>query len=151
MIVESGKRLHVLLADDDADDHFIFNEAILQTKLPLELSYAEDGQKLLEVLENDVIPDVLFLDINMPNVNGIECLKAIRSKPRFKNLPIIIYTTTDFKPNIDTCFEYGANLFVVKPNSFNDLVKIIEKLCTIEWTTTATTPTLNFFKYQTLG
>lgn len=151
MIVECGKKLHVLLADDDADDLFIFNEAILHTKLPLEFSYAEDGRKLLEVLENDVIPDVLFLDINMPDVNGIECLKTIRSKSRFKKLPIIIYTTTDFKPNLETCFEYGANLFVVKPNSFNEIVKIIEQLCTIEWTSTATTPTADFFKFPTIG
>ena len=49
MILESGKKLHVLLADDDADDHFIFNVAVLYTKMKLEFSYAEDGRKLLEV------------------------------------------------------------------------------------------------------
>ena len=111
MSITTRKISHVLLADDDADDHFIFNVAVLYTKMKLEFSYAEDGRKLLEVLENKVLPD-----INMPNMNGIDCLKFIRSKPRFKNLPIIIYTTTDFKPNIETCFEYGAKLFVVKPN-----------------------------------
>ncbi len=150
MIVENGKKLHVL-ADDDEDDHLIFNEAILHTKLPLELSYAEDGRKLLEALENDVIPDVLFLDINMPNMNGLECLKAIRSKPGFKSLPIIIYSTTDFNPTVQTCFEYGANLYVVKPNSFNEIVKIIEQLCTIEWTSMANTPTADFFKFPSVG
>lgn len=151
MIVQNDKKLHVLLADDDADDLFIFNEAILHSKMPLELSYAEDGTKLLEFLDNDAIPDVLFLDINMPNLNGIECLKTIRSQAKFKKLPIIINSTTDFKPTIEKCYQYGANLFVVKPNSFHELVRIIEQLCTPEWTSTITTPTLDIFKFQSLG
>ena len=63
MIVQHEERIHVLLADDDPDDGFLFNEAVIQTKLPLLLSYFEDGQKLLKFLETGDIPDVLFLDV----------------------------------------------------------------------------------------
>ena len=80
MIVQHEERIHVLLADDDPDDHFLFNEAVIQTKLLLQLTYIEDGQKLLKFLETVDIPDVLFLDVNMPNTNGIEGLKLKRAQ-----------------------------------------------------------------------
>lgn len=125
--------LHILLADDDSDDSFLFNEAVEQSELPLTLSRAEDGNQLLTILEKQGSPDILFLDVNMPYKNGIECLHEIRSNQRFDNLPIVIYSTTNYKVNIDACYHGGADFYVVKPNSFDDILKMIKTVCTKDW------------------
>jgi CheY-like chemotaxis protein len=125
--------LHILLADDDSDDSFLFNEAVEQSDLPLTLSRAEDGNQLLSFLEKEGSPDILFLDVNMPYKNGIECLHEIRSNAKFDQLPIVIYSTTNYKVNIDACFEGGADFYVVKPNSFEDILKMIRTVCNKEW------------------
>ena len=146
---DSGK-LHILLADDDSDDCMLFNEAVAQSNLPLEFTWAEDGVQLLNMLQDpENAPDVLFLDVNMPYKNGIECLQEIRSKPQFEKLPIVIYSTTNYKVNIDSCYKGGANLYVIKPNLFSDILKMVRKLCTKEWTRTFSTPPPEFFIMST--
>lgn len=131
-IIENNT-LHILLADDDVDDTFLFNEAVEQSALPLKVSRAEDGNQLLKFLDNQDAPDLLFLDVNMPYKNGIECLLEIRAKQRFEALPIVIYSTTNYKGNIDACYHGGANFYVIKPNSFDDILKMVKKVCNREW------------------
>jgi CheY-like chemotaxis protein len=145
MTIENSKKLHVLLADDDSDDSLLFNEALEQLDLPVRFSLAEDGNSLLNYLENEEVPDVLFLDVNMPYKNGIECLSEIRANEKLKNLPIVIYSTTNYKLNIEACFKAGANLFVVKPNSFDEIIKMVKKICSKEWTSNLSSPTPEFF------
>jgi CheY-like chemotaxis protein len=137
--------LHVLLADDDTDDLLLFNEAIEQSELPLTFSHAEDGNELLKRLDADKAPDILFLDVNMPYKNGIECLYEIRANGKFKNLPIVIYSTTNYKVNIDACFNGGADLYVVKPNTFDDILKLVRKVCNKDWWTANDTRTADRF------
>jgi CheY-like chemotaxis protein len=145
MNLEPNRKLHVLLADDDSDDSLLFNEALEQSELPVRFSLAEDGNKLLNYLENEGVPDVLFLDVNMPYKNGMECLSEIRASEKFKNLPIVIYSTTNYKVNIEACFKAGANLYVVKPNSFDEIIKMVKKICSKEWTSIISQPTPEFF------
>jgi CheY-like chemotaxis protein len=145
MNLETSKKLHVLLADDDADDSLLFNEALQQSHLPIMFSLAEDGNKLLNYLEKEEVPDVLFLDVNMPYKNGIECLTEIRANEKFKKLPIVIYSTTNYKVNIEACFKAGANLYVVKPNSFEEIIKMVKRICSKEWTSTISQPSPEFF------
>ncbi len=145
MINIEPQKLHVLLADDDADDSMLFNEAVEQSKLPLRFTWAEDGIKLLDFLERDGMPDILFLDVNMPYKNGIECLKEIRKQEKYQNLPIVIYSTTNYKVNIDTCYSGGANLYIIKPNTFNDILKMVKKICNRNWTSTFSTPAPDYF------
>lgn len=132
-MTDSPEKLHVLLADDDSDDSMLFGEALEQSDIPVEFSRAEDGNQLLRVLEEGQKPDILFLDVNMPYKNGIECLQTIRSQRQFENLPIIIYSTTNYRVNIDACYEGGANLYVVKPSTFDDIKKMVRKLCNRDW------------------
>jgi CheY-like chemotaxis protein len=129
----SNNTLHILLADDDSDDSFLFNEAVEQSELPLTLSRAEDGNQLLTFLESEGSPDVLFLDVNMPYKNGIECLHEIRANEKYDNLPIVIYSTTNYKVNIDACYQGGADFYVVKPNSFEQILTMIKTVCNKEW------------------
>src|ERR1035437_1105930 len=90
------KQLNVLLADDDKDDRFFFKMALKEVTIPTQLETVTDGEILMDYLaENaDRLPDVLFLDHNMPRKNGAECLLEIKLIPELKALPIVIYSTS---------------------------------------------------------
>ncbi|MEP7171012.1 MAG: response regulator [Bacteroidota bacterium] len=91
----AGKKISILLADDDADDRDLFKEAIEETKLNVNLDFAEDGKCLIDLLCNEKrLPDLIFLDLNMPYKTGMECLAEIRNNSTFKDIPVVIYSTS---------------------------------------------------------
>jgi CheY-like chemotaxis protein len=121
----------ILLADDDADDRSFFEEALEEISLATELTIAKDGVELMTALDEIVTeepppPHVIFLDINMPRKNGIECLKEIRENPRKKNIPIVIFSTTANEKAIETTYSLGANCYICKPVSHQLFKKAIE-------------------------
>jgi CheY-like chemotaxis protein len=124
--------IHVLLTDDDADEVMLFQEAIKEVPFLVELSSAENGYDLLKALENNQ-PNLIFLDLNMPGKSGKECLQEIRLNPVFQDIPVIIYSTSNNRDDIDTCYNHGANLYIVKPQLFRDIVKALEKVLAIDW------------------
>jgi len=87
----------------------------------------------MRYLSKESLPDMIFLDLNMPVKNGIECLKEIRNDKKLDNLPIIVYTTSDNPRDIDTCFDLRANLYVVKPTSFESIIKTLKKIINIDF------------------
>lgn len=93
------------------------------------VSTVNNGMKLMEWLntKNIRLPDILFLDLNMPRKNGLECLKEIRGNEKLKNICVVIYSTSDNKKDMEDTFLNGANIYVIKPNNFNTLKKILEK------------------------
>jgi len=127
------KSTHILFSDDDTDDALLFTQAADLLTIPVLLSFAEDGEQLMRYLSREMLPDLIFLDLNMPVKNGIECLKTIRSDKRLDWLPIIIYTTSDNPRDIDLCFELKASLYVVKPTSFENIIKTLKKILKIDW------------------
>jgi CheY-like chemotaxis protein len=137
---ELSNKVHVVLADDDLDDSYIFNVAVEQSNLPIELSIAEDGQKLLTYLSSNPLPDIIFLDINMPLKNGIECLSEIRSNYKYKEVPVVMYSTTNNRLNVDACYDGGAHLYIVKPNTFEEVDRIVKKICSKEWAANVKVP-----------
>lgn len=76
---------------------------------------------------------MIFLDLNMPVKNGVECLKEIRNDKKLDWLPIIVYTTSDSPADIEACFELHANLYVVKPTSFENIIKTLKKIIAIDF------------------
>ncbi len=131
---KSKDQIFVVLADDDVDDRDFFSEALEETGLSIRLEMAEDGESLLKLLKsNGKQPDLIFLDLNMPNKNGRECLDEIRKSPDLKHIPIIIYSTSSAKRDIDDTFEKGANLYVSKPSSFNELKEIASLVLSLDW------------------
>src|ERR1043165_6124750 len=87
------KNIFILLADDDKDDRFFFDKALGSISLPSDFVAVEDGEKLMSWLRKAAkLPDVLFLDINMPRKNGAECLAEIKSDPVLKKIPRIVYS-----------------------------------------------------------
>jgi len=125
--------LHVLFVDDDSDESYLFNEALEQAGLNIKLSRAKDGNDLLSFLKTEPLPDIVFIDLNMPYKDGLEALIEIRKDPQFEKLPLVIYSTTQNTSHIDSSYKHGASLFVIKPNTFNGMVEIVKKVCTIDW------------------
>lgn len=116
----------IFLAEDDFDDIMFFQEALTELCDDVTLTITSSGQKVLEILRKITPPkiDMIFLDINMPQLNGLECLKAIRSTDTLKEIPINILTTSSDHETIREAFRLGANFYAVKPPSIDEL-KII--------------------------
>ncbi len=119
---------HIMLADDDADDVELFQLAAKECNQNIRISTAEDGIKLIELLEKEEPPDVIILDLNMPRMSGYECVKTIRENEKFNNIPIMIFSTSSAKGDIEYCFEVGADFYIVKPGSLKALTEIINEL-----------------------
>jgi CheY-like chemotaxis protein len=102
MLKDDQKSTHILFSDDDTDDALLFTQAADLMKSSILLSFAEDGEQLMRYLSKESLPDMIFLDLNMPVKNGIECLREIRNDKKLDKLPIIVYTTSDNPRDIDT-------------------------------------------------
>ena len=133
MLKQDKKTTHILFSDDDTDDALLFTQAADLMTTPILLSFAEDGEQLMRFLTRDTLPDLIFLDLNMPVKNGIECLREIRNDNKLDDLPIIVYTTSDNPRDIDACYELKANLYVVKPTSFESIIKTLKKIINIDF------------------
>lgn len=118
--------LHILLADDDSDDRFFFDKALKTLPFHALLTTLEDGEKLMDyLLENsEKLPDVLFLDHNMPRKNGFECLSEIKLNHELKRLPVIIYSTYLHEDIADLLYENGAH-FYIRKTDLAELKKVL--------------------------
>jgi DNA-binding NarL/FixJ family response regulator len=86
----------------------------------------------LETVTDPPPPHVIFLDLNMPFKNGIECLKYIRENPKLKDIPVVVLSTTSSQEAVDQTYQQGANYYICKPRTFQHLVKVIEKVLSID-------------------
>ncbi|HLP53010.1 MAG TPA: response regulator [Chitinophagales bacterium] len=129
--------MHIFLADDDMDDRVLFYEAIRLTTPSAKMTMANNGFELMEalLLHDTSHPPLVFLDLNMPIKNGHECLAEIRASDRLKNLPIIIYSTSSDPRDIDKCYNGGADFYIHKPTSFNDLLELVKIVLNLNRTT----------------
>lgn len=118
----------ILLADDDEDDRLLFEDALMHVSKEITLQTAEDGARLLKLLgDASSLPDVIFLDLNMPGKNGFECLREIRQQDKLQQIPIIIFSTGMQEEAIDKVYELGANYYICKPSSFPALKNVLAK------------------------
>jgi CheY-like chemotaxis protein len=125
--------LNIYLADDDPDDQELFSNSLEIINAGCQLFVFRDGEVLMNHLneKNHAIPDMLFLDVNMPRKTGKECLAEIRNNPDLKDIPVIIFTTSGQDTEIAEAYQLGANLFVVKPCMFDPLVNIIRRVLSL--------------------
>lgn len=127
---------HICLADDDADDRELFVEAIQDVDPSVVLMQAEDGTQLMQILDDslDLLPEILFLDINMPGKSGLECLEEIRhQKGPVNAINIIILSTSNDPAYMEKAIEYGASYYAVKPNSFSVLKSFLSDVLQMDW------------------
>ncbi len=125
------KELNILLADDDADDRFFFDEALKISAIPYSLTSFENGAKLMQHLSFNSQPqaDVLFLDINMPLKNGSECLEEIKSNGLFCTLPVIMYSTSLHHDVANLLYNSGAHYYIRK-SGLKELQKNLHTILT---------------------
>jgi CheY-like chemotaxis protein len=123
------KQLSIMLADDNDADRFLFEKALDKSILPLELIMIEDGEKLMNYLAENTnnLPDIIFLDMNIPYKNGIECLTEIKANKITKDIPVIIYSSSLEDTHMNTLYEKGAYYYMEK-ESYSDLVKNLKHI-----------------------
>ena len=126
---------YILLVDDDPDEHLLFEDALKEIRNAPQLSYAQDGQQLMQFLSSDKaeLPALIFLDLNMPRMNGFECLQEIRRSAKLNKIPVVIFSTSSQVQAIDKVYEQGANYYIRKPNTFSMLKEVIERMLEIDW------------------
>ena len=127
--------IYIILADDDEDDCLFFTDAFSELKISTKVQTCNDGVELMDYLkkEDSILPNVLFLDLNMPMKNGIECLDEIKADKRFDDVIIAIYSTSSSEEHIEETFVKGANIYIKKPNDFNELKKVLSYVVTLNW------------------
>lgn len=105
----------ILLVDDDTDDQEFFIEALKELEPLMEYSIANNGLEALEYLNtNPPPPSLIFLDLNMPNMNGFECLAELKKGNRFNEIPVVILTTSSDPENKERSLKMGARVFLTK-------------------------------------
>jgi len=128
---------HILLADDDKDDSILFQEILEELPLSTHLTKVSNGEQLMQFLNEtkDQLPDVLFLDLNMPRKNGYDCLSEIKGSEKLKSLSVIIFSTA-FEPQvISLLYKKGAQYYIRKPNSYWQLKSLIHQALILTETT----------------
>ena len=127
--------INIVLADDDVDDRLFFTDAFDELKISTNVKTFKDGVYLMEYLNTETItlPNVLFLDLNMPRKSGMECLKEIKENSKFNDIAIAIYSTSASEEDIENTFVMGANIYIKKPSDFKTLKKILSEVVTLNW------------------
>lgn len=128
--------IKVMLADDDKDDQHLFEEALDHTPVETDLTTADNGKELMEKLHDPEIPnpDIIFLDLNMPIKNGKECITEIKADDNLKDIPVVVYSTSNNEKDINDTYNAGANLYVSKPNSFTKIIFVLKNIFLFRWT-----------------
>lgn len=141
---------NLLLADDDTDDCIFFKEVLEELGIDTTLTVVSDGVELMRLLsqKTESLPDVLFLDLNMPRKNGFECLLEIKLDAKLKHLPVVIFSTSLDMQVVNLLYEKGAQYYIRKPGEFAKLKKVIHEALTITAQTKSAQPTKEKFILQ---
>jgi len=122
----------ILIAEDDADDRFLLQTAFEEKGFGEKLLFVENGIEVMEYLDSmksyqkaQAYPKIILLDLNMPKKDGREVLRELKQHEKYKRIPILVFTTTKNENEIKRCYELGANTYIVKPASFEDLLTTI--------------------------
>lgn len=123
-------RMVILIVDDDNEDCELFYEAINHIDPAIKCWTARDGRQAIQLLTKELVipPDYVFLDINMPVMNGKDTLIEIKKHTRLRDVPVIMYSTTSDTREIQGYYQLGAHDFLIKPNNFNRLVEALSSI-----------------------
>lgn len=126
--------IQLLLADDDHDDCLLFSEALQELSIDTCLNLVHDGVELFDFLsdtDSKTLPDLIFLDLNMPRKNGQECLAEIKQNDKYGAIPIAIFSTS-YDPIVAARLrEMGADYYIRKPADFSVLKKVLLEVLSI--------------------
>ena len=135
-MIKSGKLITILIAEDDADDRLLAQEAINESRLVNEVHFVEDGEELLDYLRHvgpyatvpAPRPGVILLDLNMPRKDGREALTELKKDKDLRRIPVVVMTTSKAEEDILRSYDLGVNSFIVKPVTFEGLVEVMRTL-----------------------
>jgi len=132
---KNTESINIVLVDDDIEDCMYFEEALGEVHTNHVFQSFNSGAAVLLYLSliDTIIPDILFLDLNMPGTTGKKCLKEIRTMEKCSNMPIAIYSTSDSDNDIHDTLVHGANIYIKKTNSYIDLKATIERVLNLNW------------------
>lgn len=140
----------VYLADDDADDRLLFEEALMEVSKNIALTTAHNGEQLMKILDDTTPPPphLIFLDLNMPLKNGLECLDAIKKDNKLKDIPVVIFSTSCQKEAIDKVYSRGADYYICKPDNYQKLKTVLNRMFSIDLTGIHSRPSRENFLIQ---
>lgn len=117
----------ILLADDDEDDVYLFRNAVWDLHKDIKIVIASNGIVCMELLANSPLPDVVFLDINMPLKSGFDCLEEIRMSERLKHLKVVVLSTSNSENTISMAYAKGADLYVPKATTYDEFKSLLAR------------------------
>ena|SRR5688572_10072879 len=116
----------IMFVDDDPDDVKIFGEAVKEVDSAINFLSASSGMKALEMLsQQKTLPDFIFLDVNMPRMNGMQFLETVKKEKKFSGIPVVMYSTTKSTEHEKHAKQLGAKYFFTKPIFFEDICNVI--------------------------
>ncbi len=132
-----GKRTVVIIAEDDPDDRLLIKDAIREAASEAEVHFVTDGAEMLDYLNHrgrytdetsSPLPELILLDLNMPKKSGLEVLEEIKADPTLRTIPVVVLTTSRSPEHVSRSYELGGNGYITKPNSYSELVSLMENL-----------------------
>jgi len=129
------KSFSILMVDDDEEDFILVNEALQSKHLKVDLYWAEDGDEAMNFLfqrgeyANAPTPNLILLDLNMPGKNGLEVLRDLKANEGLRKIPVVILTSSRDRKKVSRGYNIGANSFMLKPLSFDEMANAMQSLC----------------------
>jgi CheY-like chemotaxis protein len=128
------KKFNIFYADDDEEDQELFKNVVMEIEDSLNVVIQNNGNELISQLQSPPpAPDVIFLDLNMPVKNGYDALREIREDEKTKEVPVIIFSTSDDEKAIATSRLLGASMYIPKPTSLSSFRKMVRHALSINW------------------
>ena len=127
----------ILVADDDLDDCQMIKEALQESRLINDIQFVHDGEELTNYLHHKgkfseekkyPLPGLILLDLNMPKKDGREALKEIKTNPKFRQIPVVVLTTSQAEEDVVRTYNLGVNSFITKPVAFGALVQMMRDI-----------------------
>lgn len=124
------RRISIFLVDDDQEDQMLFCDAIRELDPTIQIYTADNGLLALDALNREPVfqPDYIFIDLNMPLMDGLECLAAIKRMSTHAHIPIVIYSTSAYDKDMERTKQLGATHYIVKPFDFQELKAIVKQV-----------------------
>lgn len=138
----------ILLVEDDHDDQRFFLDALLDINSEAECQIANNGDEALQTLDSFPLPDIMFLDLNMPIMNGFDCLVELRKKENLADLKVVIFTTTSDLATIKQTHALGADLFFKKPNDIQTMRFKLQRLLQMDFSKLKNMSSFSFAQYS---
>lgn len=137
MMTNFARPTTILVADDDADDRLLAQQALEKTRLANDVRFVEDGEELIEYLQRrgkytdprkSPRPGLILLDLNMPRMDGREALREIKNDPRLRDIPVVVLTTSKADEDVARTYILGGNSYIAKPVKFAALVQVMKAI-----------------------